>query len=428
MGQIAQINARQILDSVGNPTLEVDVMTTSGIIGRASVPSAINASLNEAVELRDGDQGYYFGKGVLKAVENVNTLINEQLNGFIITEQAVIDDVLINLDGTENKSKLGANTIFGVSLAVAKAAAQFTSQPLFRYLGGVNACVLPIPMITAFADRQKTSRTLDFSECMILPVNAPSFSDALRMGTEIFQKCQELLQTKLMKIQTGSSGNFIPDFTSGVQAVEMILEAAESAGYKAGTDIFLALDIHASSLFNEKKKKYSLPSARKEMVAEQWIAHWKKFTEQFPVVSLIDGMASDDWEGWRLLTHETGDNAQITGGELFDGNISRFINGIEIKAANSIQIKLGQTGTLTETIDLINLAKNNAMYPMISYRTGETDDIAAAELAVALNTGVVRIGPVLHNEHISKYNQLLRIEEMLGTAARYHGPDFRFIR
>lgn len=427
MGQIAQINARQILDSVGNPTLEVDVMTTSGIIGRASVPSAIHASLNEAVELRDGDQGYYFGKSVLKAVENVNTLINEQLNGFVITEQAIIDDVLINLDGTENKSKLGVNTIFGVSLAVAKAAAQFTSQPLFRYLGGVNACVLPVPMISILVDKH-TSRTMDFSECMILPVNAPSFSDALRMGTEIFHKCQELMQTKLMKIQTGSGGNFIPDFTSGVQVVEMILEAVESAGYKAGTDIFLAIDIHASSLFIGKKKKYSLPSARKEMVAEQWIAYWKKFSEQFPVVTLIDGMASDDWEGWRLLTQEMGEKVQITGGELFDGNISRFINGIEIKAAKSIQIKLGQTGTLTETIDLINLAKNNAMYPILSHRTGETDDIAAAELAVALNTGLVRIGPVLHNEHISKYNQLLRIEEMLGTAARYHGPDFRFIR
>jgi len=429
MSTIINVTARQILDSRGNPTIEVDVMTDSGVIGRAAVPSGASTGIHEAIELRDGDKGVYGGKGVLNAVQNINSLLNEELNGYFITDQNNIDNRMIELDGTPNKSNIGANAILGVSLAIAHAAAMETNQALFRYIGGVNANTLPIPMMNIINGGSHADNSIDFQEFMIMPVGADSFSNAIRMGSEVFHTLKSVLKDKGYSTNVGDEGGFAPNLKSNEEAIMLILKAIEKAGYKPGKDIYLALDPASSEYYLPEENVYHLhKSSGDKLTASEMVDFWKEWADKYPIISLEDGMAEDDWDGWALMTSELGEKIQIVGDDIFVTNVQRLSKGIKNKVGNSILIKLNQIGTLTETIDAVNMAYRNAYTAIISHRSGETEDTSIADLAVALNTGQIKTGSASRSERIAKYNQLLRIEEMLGDAAQYPGKSFKYIR
>ena len=428
MGQIAGIHARQILDSRGNPTVEVEVMTSDGIIGRAAVPSGASTGIHEAVELRDGDKSYYLGKGVTKAVENVTTVINDELQGYYVDDQSAIDKALIDLDGTENKSNLGANAILGVSLAAARAASIEYGMSLYRYLGGVNANTLPIPMMNILNGGQHADNKIDIQEFMIMPVGADKFSDALRMGAEVFHNLKSVLRSKGHSTNVGDEGGFAPNLASNEEAIEVVLEAIKKAGYKAGKDIYIALDPAASAFYNKEKKIYHFESTNQDFTSSEMVNYWKSWVEKYPILSIEDGMDEDDWNGWKELTKAIGHKVQIVGDDLFVTNVKRLERGIKEKSANSILIKVNQIGTLTETINAVNTASLNSFTSVISHRSGETEDTTIADLAVALNTGLIKTGSASRSDRIAKYNQLLRIEGTLGSSAKYLGRDFKFLK
>ncbi|MBS9768118.1 MAG: phosphopyruvate hydratase [Flavobacteriaceae bacterium] len=428
MGQIAQIVGRQILDSRGNPTVEVDVYLTNGIMGRAAVPSGASTGVHEAVELRDGDKGLFLGKGVLKAVNNVNTTINKALQGMFITEQNRIDSALIDLDGTENKGNLGANAILGVSLACAQAAAQYTGQPLYRYIGGTSANTLPIPMMNILNGGSHADNKIDVQEFMIMPVGAKTFSEALRMGTEVFHTLKAVLKSKGHSTNVGDEGGFAPNLGSNEEAIEVVIEAIEKAGFKAGEDVYIALDAASSEFYNKETGIYHFDSTNEDKTSEQMVEYWKEWTSKYPILSIEDGLDEDDWKGWQMLTEAIGDKVQLVGDDLFVTNVKRLQRGIDEGAANSILIKVNQIGSLSETIDAVNLATRHAMTSIISHRSGETEDATIADLAVALNTGLIKTGSASRSDRMAKYNQLLRIEQQLGDEARYIGKDFKFIK
>ncbi len=429
MSRILSIHARQILDSRGNPTVEVEVLTENGIMGRASVPSGASTGTHEAVELRDGDKGIYKGKGVLKAVQNINNTIREELNGYYIIDQNEIDQRMIDLDGTDNKSNLGANAILGVSLAVAKAAAEETGQYLYRYIGGINANTLPIPMMNILNGGSHADNSIDFQEFMIMPVGANSFRDALRMGAEVFHSLKDVLKKNKYSTNVGDEGGFAPDIKSNEEAIKIVLGAIEKAGYKPGEDIYIALDPAASEYFNEEENVYHLKwSTGDKLKPKEMVDFWKQWVKQYPIISLEDGMAEDDWDGWKFLTKELGDKVQLVGDDLFVTNTKRLMKGIDMDVANSILIKVNQIGTLTETINAVNMAYRNEYTAVISHRSGETEDTTIADLSVALNTEMIKTGSASRSERIAKYNQLLRIEESLGNIAKYPGNDFKYAK
>jgi len=428
MGLISEIQARQILDSRGNPTVEVDLLTDTGFKGRASVPSGASTGSREALELRDGDKGKFIGKGVLKAVNNVNTVINKELQGYYIADQSLIDAAMIKLDGTENKSNLGANAMLGVSLAVARAAAQEAGQPLYRYLGGVNANTLPIPMMNILNGGSHADNKIDIQEFMVMPIGAGSFSEALRMGVEVFHNLKAVLKAKGHSTNVGDEGGFAPNLGSNEEAIEVVLEAIGKAGYKPGEDIWIALDPAASEFYDEQKKVYHFQSTGEDKSSDDMVEYWKGWTTNYPIISIEDGLHEDDWYGFQALTKAIGNKVQIVGDDLFVTNVKRLSRGIEEKVANSILIKVNQIGTLTETINCVQMANANSFTSVISHRSGETEDVTIAELAVALNTGQIKTGSASRSDRIAKYNQLLRIEESLGSAARFIGKDFKFLK
>lgn len=429
MSSIANIFARQILDSRGNPTIEVDVYTTNGIMGRAAVPSGASTGVHEAVELRDGDKDYYLGKSVLKAVQNVNKVLAEELKGYLVSEQNEIDQRMIELDGTPNKANLGANAILGVSLAVANAAAQESGQFLFRYVGGVNANTLPIPMMNIINGGSHADNAIDFQEFMIMPVGAPNFSEALRMGAEVFHNLKSVLKKAGYSTNVGDEGGFAPNLKSNEEAVTVILQAIEKAGYKPGVDIFLALDPASSEYFLTDENVYHLhKSTGDKLTPSQMVDYWKTWVDKYPIISIEDGMAEDDWDGWKKMTDVMGKKIQLVGDDLFVTNSKRLQMGIDKGVGNSILVKVNQIGSLTETIDAVNLAYRNGYTAVMSHRSGETEDTTIADLSVALNTGLIKTGSASRTDRIAKYNQLLRIEEILGTSARYLGKDFKFAK
>lgn len=427
MSIIAKIEARQILDSRGNPTVEVEVMTSNGVVGRAAVPSGASTGAHEAVELRDGDKAHYMGKGVLKAVQNVNTVINQELNGYSVFEQGVIDKLMIDLDGSANKAKLGANAILGVSLAAAKAAAAELGLPLYRYVGGVSANTLPIPLMNILNGGQHADNKIDIQEFMIMPVGADSFSEALRMGTEVFHHLKAVLKKAGHSTNVGDEGGFAPNLNSNEEAIEVVLQAIEAAKYKAGQDIYIALDAASTEFYNAGKKQYIFESTGAQMTSAQMVDYWKTWVNKYPILSIEDGMAEDDWDGWKLLTETIGNKCQLVGDDLFVTNVLRLNEGIKKNIANSILVKVNQIGSLTETINAVNMAKENSYTSIMSHRSGETEDTTIADLAVALNCGQIKTGSASRSDRIAKYNQLLRIEEGLGTAAVYKGREFKFI-
>ena len=429
MSQIIGIRGRQILDSRGNPTVEVDVYTDQGAVGRAAVPSGASTGVHEACELRDGDKSLYLGKSVMQAVNNVNNVLNEELQGMFVSEQKAIDQKMIELDGTDNKSRLGANAILGVSLAVAKAAAQESGQELYRYLGGVGAHTLPIPMMNILNGGSHADNSIDFQEFMIMPVGAPSFSEALRMGAEVFHNLRTVLKGKGLSTNVGDEGGFAPNLGSNEEALTCILQAIEKAGYRPGEDVFIALDAAASEFYVADENVYHLKwSTGDKLTPAQMSDFWKDWVSKYPIISIEDGMAEDDWDGWRLHTDAIGDRCQLVGDDLFVTNVQRLQMGLERKVANSILIKLNQIGTLSETIDAVGLATRNHMTSIISHRSGETEDTTIADLAVALNTGLIKTGSASRTDRICKYNQLMRIEEGLGDQAYYLGRDFKFLK
>ena len=419
MSQIAQIKARMILDSRGNPTVEVDLITSRGVLSRASVPSGASTGKYEAFELRDNDLGRYLGRGVNRAVSNVNKILHEELKGMYINEQALIDGAMIEIDGTENKSNIGANAMLAVSLAVAKAAALSTGQTLFRYIGGVNANVLPIPMMNIINGGTHADNLIDVQEFMIMPIGANNFRQALRMGTEVFHNLKAVLKKDGHSVNVGDEGGFAPNLKSNEEAVEYILKAIEKSNYKAGKDIVIALDAAASEFYDKKKNVYHFASANKDFTSEKLVEYWEKLVAQYPIASIEDGLDEDDFEGWKILNNKLGDKIYIVGDDLFVTNPKRLVNGINEGLANSILIKPNQIGTLTETINTVSLAKQNGFVSIISHRSGETEDTTIAELAVALNTGLIKTGSASRTDRTAKYNQLLRIEEDLGAAARF---------
>ena len=429
MSQIIGIKGRQILDSRGNPTVEVDVYTDQGAIGRAAVPSGASTGVHEACELRDGDKSQFLGKGVLNAVNNVNTVLNEELQGMFVSEQKAIDDKMIELDGTENKSRLGANAILGVSLACAKAAAQESGQELYRYLGGVNGHTLPIPMMNILNGGSHADNSIDFQEFMIMPVGAPTFSEALRMGAEVFHNLKTVLKSKGLSTNVGDEGGFAPNLGSNEEAIMCILQAIEKAGYRPGEDVYIALDAATSEFYLADENMYHLKwSTGDKLTPQQMSDFWKDWVNKYPIISIEDGMAEDDWDGWKLHTDAIGDRCQLVGDDLFVTNVERLKMGLEKKVANSILIKLNQIGTLTETIEAVNLAMRNKMTAIISHRSGETEDTTIADLVVAMNAGLIKTGSASRTDRICKYNQLLRIEEGLGDQAYYLGKDFKFLQ
>ncbi len=425
---IANIHARQILDSRGNPTIEVDIYTNTGIVARAAVPSGASTGVHEAVELRDNDNGTYMGKGVLKAVENVNNILAEELQGYYVTDQRDIDNRMIEIDGTPNKEKLGANAMLGVSLAVAHAAAQETGQFLFRYIGGPNAHVLPIPMMNILNGGSHADNSIDFQEFMIMPVGAETFSDAIRMGAEVFHNLKAVLKKAGHSTNVGDEGGFAPNLSSNEEAVKVVLEAIDKAGYKAGKDIFLALDPASSEYYIPEENVYHLKwSTGDKLTPAEMVDFWADWIKKYPIISIEDGMAEDDWDGWKLQTEKMGDKIQLVGDDLFVTNTTRLKKGIDNDIANSILIKVNQIGTLTETIDAVDMANRSAYTSVISHRSGETEDTTIADLAVALNTGLIKTGSASRSDRIAKYNQLLRIEEILGDAGTYLGKGFKFL-
>src|SRR6056297_680968 len=428
MGKIVDIKARQILDSRGNPTVEVDVYTDLGAMGSAAVPSGASTGVYEAVELRDNDSSKFMGKSVFNAVDNVNKKIRKAVIGEFVDEQNHIDKKLIELDGTDNKENLGANAILGVSLAVAKAAANEYELPLFRYIGGVNANTLPIPMMNILNGGQHADNKIDIQEFMIMPVNAPSFSESLRMGSEVFHHLKKVLKAADHSTNVGDEGGFAPLLNSNEEAIETVLQAIEKEGYKPGEDIYIALDPAASEFYNKEKGVYYLESTDQELNSKDMINYWKVWAEKYPIISIEDGLDEDDWEGWKELNKELGHKIQLVGDDLFVTNVKRLSRGIKEKSANSILIKVNQIGTLTETIDAVQMATMNSFTSVISHRSGETEDTTIADLAVALNTGLIKTGSASRSDRIAKYNQLLRIEEMLGQSARFLGKDFKYVK
>lgn len=425
MSYIVKVEARQILDSRGNPTVEVDVMTENGAVGRAAVPSGASTGIHEAVELRDGDKSLYLGKGVLKAVDNVNVALNEALRGKYIFDQNEIDQTMISLDGSANKSNLGANAILGVSMAVAKAAALEAGQPLYRYVGGVNANVLPVPMMNILNGGSHADNLIDIQEFMVMPVGANSFSEGLRMGTEIFHHLKNVLKKQGMSTNVGDEGGFAPSLASNEAAIEAVLQATELAGYKPGEDILIALDAASSEFYNAEKSKYIFESTNKEMTSDELVSFWTDWCNKYPIVSIEDGFAEDDWAGWKAITDAVGDKVQLVGDDLFVTNTNRLKRGIDEGIANSILVKVNQIGTLTETINAVNMAHKAKYTSVMSHRSGETEDTTIADLAVALNCGQIKTGSASRSDRIAKYNQLLRIEQQLGSSAIYLGKNFR---
>jgi len=429
MSRISNIYARQILDSRGNPTIEVDVMTESGVMGTAAIPSGASTGSHEAVELRDGDKKVYNGKGVLKAVQNVNKVLAEELKGMLVSEQAIIDKVMIDIDGTPNKANMGANAILGVSLACAKAAAQLSGQPLFRYIGGVNARTLPIPMMNILNGGSHADNSVDFQEFMIMPVGAENFTEAIRMGAEIYHKLRDVLKKAGYSTNVGDEGGFSPMLKSNEEALQVIIKAIENPNYKQGVDVCIAHDPSSSEYFDDKENVYHLKKSTGEKLnSDEMVDFWKDWCNRYPIISIEDGMAEDDWKGWALITKTLGSKIQLVGDDLFVTNTDRLQMGIDKKCANSILIKVNQIGTLTETINAVNLAYLNGYTAIISHRSGETEDTTIADLAVALNTGMIKTGSACRTDRICKYNQLLRIEEMLFGAGKYLGKDFKYLK
>lgn len=422
MSTIVDVHARQILDSRGNPTVEVEVTTEDGYFGRAAVPSGASTGKHEAVELRDNDKSQYLGKGVNKAVSNVIEEIADELIGLDATEQVYIDKLLIELDGTENKSKLGANAILGVSLAVAKAAAEACGQPLYRYIGGVNAATLPVPMMNILNGGSHADNSIDFQEFMIMPIGAPTFSEALRWGAEVFHNLKSVLKKNGYSTNVGDEGGFAPNIKSNEEAIEIVLKSIEVAGYRPGEDIVIAMDAAASEFYNEEEKVYHFhKSSGDKLTSSEMVSYWKSWVDKYPIVSIEDGLAEDDWDTWVEMTKVLGSRLQIVGDDFFVTNTKRLREGIARNAANSILIKVNQIGTLTETIQAVDLATRNAYTSVMSHRSGETEDTTIADLAVALNTGQIKTGSMSRSDRVAKYNQLLRIEEELAEAAVYPG-------
>ena len=429
MSQIIAIRGRQILDSRGNPTVEVEVFTEQGAMGRAAVPSGASTGVHEACELRDNDKSVYLGKGVLQAVNNVNNVLNDELRGMYVEEQRAIDQKMIELDGTPNKSRLGANAILGVSLACAKAAAMESGQQLYRYLGGCGGYLLPVPMMNILNGGSHADNSIDFQEFMIMPVGAPTFTEALRMGAEVFHNLRTVLKSRNMSTNVGDEGGFAPNLASNDEAIQVVCQAIEKAGYRPGEDIFIGLDAAASEYYNAETGLYEMRwSSGEKYNASEMVDFWKRWVDQYPVISIEDGMAEDDWDGWKLLTDTIGDRCQLVGDDLFVTNVERLQMGLDRKVANSILVKLNQIGTLSETIDAVSLATRNGYTSIISHRSGETEDTTIADLVVALNTGLIKTGSASRTDRICKYNQLMRIEEGLGDQAQYLGKNFKFLK
>ena len=427
MSYISEIFARQILDSRGNPTVEIDVLTDEGALGRAAVPSGASTGAHEAVEMRDGDKKKYVGKGVLKAVKNANDIISPALLGYDVADQTGIDQMMIELDGTPNKAKLGANAILAVSMAVAKAAAEEAALPLYRYIGGTNAKVLPIPMMNILNGGAHADNKIDFQEFMVMPVGASTFSDGLRWGVEIFHALKSVLKKKGFSTNVGDEGGFAPNIQSNEEAIETVLTAIEAAGYKAGSQIMIAMDAANTELWDSKKKKYVFhKSSGKEVSSDQLVKYWEKWVNQYPIASIEDGMAEDDWEGWANLTKAVGKKCQLVGDDLFVTNVTRLQTGIDKSIANGLLVKVNQIGTVTETINAVTLAQHNGYNTIMSHRSGETEDTTIADLAVALNCGQIKTGSASRTDRIAKYNQLIRIEEQLGDSAVYPRGKIRF--
>lgn len=425
MSLIESIHARQILDSRGNPTVEVDVFTEGGAFGRAAVPSGASTGTHEAVELRDGDKKKYVGKGVLKAVDNVNTKIASAIVGLNVFDQNVVDKIMIELDGTNNKGKLGANAILGTSLAVAKAAAMEAGQSLYRYIGGVNANTLPVPMMNILNGGSHADNSIDYQEFMVMPVKAATFSEALRMGTEIFHTLKKVLHDQHLSTNVGDEGGFAPNIKSNEEAIEVVLKAIEKAGFKPGEDVFIALDAAASEFYDEKTKIYTFKkSDGKKLKSDEMVDYWAKWAKKYPIISIEDGMGESDWDGWKKLTDKLNDKVQLVGDDLFVTNVEFLQKGIDMGVANSILVKVNQIGSLTETINAVNLAKRNGYKSIMSHRSGETEDSTIADLAVALNTGQIKTGSASRSDRMAKYNQLIRIEEELADVAYFPGKNF----
>lgn len=428
MSYIVEVKGRQILDSRGNPTVEVDVYTANGAFGRAAVPSGASTGIHEAVELRDGDKAMYLGKGVLQAVSYVNTVINDALEGMDIFEQKKIDTILLQLDGTENKSKLGANAILGTSLAVAKAAANEASMSLYQYVGGVGATTLPVPMMNILNGGSHADNKIDIQEFMVMPFGASSFSEGLRWGTEVFHHLKSVLKAKGMSTNVGDEGGFAPNLGSNEEAIQVVLEAIEKAGFKPGHDMYIALDAASSEFYSADKGKYIFESTGDEMSSSEMVGFWKDWVNKYPIISIEDGLAEDDWAGWKEATDVLGSKIQLVGDDLFVTNTKRLSRGINEGIANSILVKVNQIGSLTETIEAVQMATRNSYTSVMSHRSGETEDSTIADLAVALNTGQIKTGSASRSDRMAKYNQLLRIEEELGDTAVYPGKDFKFIK
>lgn len=427
MSYIAEIFARQILDSRGNPTVEVDVITDEGALGRAAVPSGASTGIHEAVELRDGDKKKYLGKGVLKAVKNVNESLAPALLGYDVADQTGIDEMMIQLDGTPNKGKFGANAILAVSMAVAKAAAEEASLPLYRYIGGTNAKVLPVPMMNILNGGAHADNKIDFQEFMVMPVGAPSFSEGLRWGVEIFHALKSVLKKKGYSTNVGDEGGFAPNIQSNEEAIETVLTAIDAAGYKAGSQVMIAMDAANSELWDSKKKKYVFhKSSGKEMSSEQLAKYWEGWVKKYPICSIEDGMAEDDWNGWKMLSEAVGSKCQLVGDDLFVTNVTRLERGINEGIGNGLLVKVNQIGTITETINAVSMAQNNGYNTIMSHRSGETEDTTIADLAVALNCGQIKTGSASRTDRMAKYNQLIRVEEMLGESGIYPKGKIKF--
>jgi enolase len=428
MSFIANVYARQILDSRGNPTIEVDVITSSGVLGRAAVPSGASTGIHEAVELRDNDPTKFLGKGVLKAVGFVNTVINEALQGHDVFNQKGIDTLLINLDGTPNKSHLGANAILGTSLAVAKAAAKEADLSLYRYVGGVGAVTMPVPMMNILNGGSHADNKIDIQEFMVMPLGASSFSEGLRWGTEVFHHLKSVLKHRGMSTNVGDEGGFAPNLDSNEEAIQVVIEAVEKAGFKLGHDMYIALDAAASEFYNAETGLYEFESTGEKRTSAEMVGFWKDWRIKYPLISIEDGLAEDDWAGWKLATEELGNTTQLVGDDLFVTNTKRLSRGISEGIANSILVKVNQIGSLTETIQAVQMATSNGYTSVMSHRSGETEDNTIADLAVALNTGQIKTGSASRSDRMAKYNQLLRIEEELGDDAVYPGMSFKFLK
>ncbi len=429
MAVITGIHARQILDSRGNPTVEAEVYTDRGHMGRAAVPSGASTGIHEAVELRDGDEKTYLGKGVLRAVQNVNEAIAESLVGMQVTDQVGIDQAMIELDGTPNKANLGANAMLAVSLAAAKAAAAVNGQLLFNYIGGVNARTLPVPMMNILNGGAHADNSIDFQEFMVMPFGAYSFAEGLQMGTEIFHHLKSVLKAKGYSTNVGDEGGFAPNIKSNEEAIETVLTAIEKAGFKPGEDVYITMDAASTEFYDEKTGLYTFTkSTGKQLTSEEMVAYWANWIEKYPIISIEDGLAEDDWDGWKKLTEAIGDKVQLVGDDLFVTNVERLSKGIEQGIANSVLVKVNQIGTLTETINTVQKAQNNGYTCVMSHRSGETEDSTIADLAVALNCGQIKTGSASRSDRIAKYNQLLRIEEILGDTGIYPGKNFKYIK